>query len=320
MRFPCHIGKFSGQEILLGAVLVMLLASCGTGIEMTGHVTEKDVRRVMEDAENHQTVVTLEPYVDSLAAWQAGKRFWVADDQIRQMLLYSGNDLDSLHLNGHVLEYDGLVPSAMFTDDHTKVDIRFVDPSTGQSHVYRYGKTVDAFRSGSSLPMLIDLDMVDHIAKQIEGKDYYIRTVIWYNRETEQMMDGRHYIKVHIDKVQPGNVVMPLRVLFTTADSNEQAMVWVSDNASTMHGRDFDALFVASDPHLAYPEITDANWEKITRGDVVEGMTKLECSLALGSPKRINENPDQAGMREYWYYDGGSYLYFVDGLLKQFRK
>ena len=320
MHIPRHIGKFSGQDILLGAVFMTLLASCGTGIEMTGHVTDKDVRRVMEGVGNHQSVVTLDPYVDSLAIWQTGKRFWVADDQVRQMLFYSGDDLDSLHLNGHVLEYDGLVASGIFTDDYRKVDIRFVDSSTGQRYVYRYGKAVEAFRSGSSLPMLVDLDMVDHIAKQIKGKDFYIRTGIWYNRQTEQMMDGRHFIKVHIDDVQPGNAVMPLRVMFTTADSHEQAMVWMSDNASTMHGRDFDALFVASDPHLAYPEITDANWTRITRGDVVEGMTKQECSLALGSPKRISENPDQAGMREYWYYDGGSYLYFVDGLLKQFRK
>ena len=103
-------------------------------------------------------------------------------------------------------------------------------------------------------------------------------------------------------------------------DTREQAMVWISDNVSTMHGRDFDALFSASDPRASYPAITDANWERITRGQVAEGMTKHECQLALGSPKRINERPDQAGMREYWYYDGGAYLYFVDGLLSQFRK
>ena len=75
-----------------------------------------------------------------------------------------------------------------------------------------------------------------------------------------------------------------------------------------------------NDPHLLYPTITDKNWELITLSRVVEGMTKEECRLALGSPKRINQNPDQSGMREYWYYDGGSYLYFVDGLLSQFRR
>ena len=61
-------------------------------------------------------------------------------------------------------------------------------------------------------------------------------------------------------------------------------------------------------------------WLKITRGEVAVDMTKVECSLAMGSPKRINEIPEQGGMREYWYYDGGAYLFFVDGLLRQFRR
>lgn len=305
---------------VVGIALCILMAACGTGIEMTEHVTDKDVRKVLEQADSKQASVTLEAYTDSLAAWKTGKRFWVADDQVKQMLLYSGFDLDSLHLAGHVLNYDGWVTSGLFTDDNRKVDIRFVDSITGQAFVYRYGKAVEAFRPGFTLPMLIDLDMVEHIARQVQGKDYYIRTPIWYDQQTEQMKDGRHFIKVHIDSVLPGNAVMPLRVLFTTADTRERAMVWMSDNASTMHGRDFDALFVASDPHLAHPEISDANWQKITRGQVAEGMTKIECGLALGSPKRINEIPDQRGMREYWYYDGGAYLFFVDGLLRQFNK
>jgi len=152
------------------------------------------------------------------------------------------------------------------------------------------------------------------------GREFYIRTPIWYNRATEEMLDGRHFIKVRIDSVLPGNAVLPLRVWFTTADTSERAMVWMSNNASTMHGRDFDALFTSADPRASFPAITDANWQRITCGQVVEGMTKEECRLALGSPKRINERPDQAGMREYWYYDGGTYLYFVDGLLSQFRK
>lgn len=294
--------------------------SCGTGIEVTEHVTDKDVKRAIEQVDSRQTTVTLEAYQDSLAAWKRGKRFWVADDQVRQLLQYTGFDLDSLHLAGHVLEFDDWVTSGAFDDDLRKVDICFVDRLTGQRLVYRYGKQIADSHPGYSLPMLIDLDMVDHVARQIQGRDYYIRTSIWYDRESERMKNGRRYIQVKIDSVLPGNAVMPLRVLFTTVDTHERAMVWMSDNASTMHGRDFDALFVASDPHQSYPEITDSNWQKITCGLVAEGMTKVECALALGNPKRINEMPNQGGMREYWYYDGGAYLYFVDGLLSQFRR
>lgn len=316
-----HFVRNIVQGIAASVFFCLLLSACGTGIEVTEHVTDKDVQRVLNKETGQQPVASIEFYQDSLPAWKVGKRFWVADDKVTQLLAVSDDyDKDTLHLAGHILSYTGYSLSGPFSWDDRRVFVDFDDVETGLRLVYRYGKADDIHNASFSLPMLIDLDMVNDVARQLVGKDFFIRTPIWYDRRTEQMIDGRHFIKVHIDSVLPGNTVLPLRVLFTTTDTREQAMVWISDNASTMHGRDFDALFVASDPRLAYPAITDANWERITRGQVVEGMTKEECRLALGSPKRINERPDQSGMREYWYYDGGAYLYFVDGLLSQFRK
>ena len=69
------------------------MTACGTGIEVTERVTDKDVRRVMEQVDSRQTTVTLDPYVDSLYAWNPGKRFWVADDRINNML-YVSSDYD----------------------------------------------------------------------------------------------------------------------------------------------------------------------------------------------------------------------------------
>ena len=308
-------------SIAVGAMFCLLVASCGTGIEVTEHVTDKDVQRVMDKIDTRQPAVTLEAYTDSLPAWKVGKRFWVADDRVTQMLADTdGYDKDTLHLAGHVLTYRGASKSGVFLNgDNRRLYIDFEDEETGSYLHYRVKAPEDG-HAIFSLPMLIDLDMVDHVARQLVGKEFYVRTPIWYDSQTEQMMDGRHYIKVRIDSVLPGNAVLPLRVLFTTADTGEHAMVWMNDNLSTMLGRDFDAMFSVANPHESYPTITDANWERITRGQVVEGMTKEECRLALGSPKGISERPDQTGMREYWYYDGGAYLYFVDGLLSQFRK
>lgn len=308
------------RHFLTMAVLCALLASCGTGIEVRERVTDKDVRRVIAQSEAHQPAVSIDAYVDSVPNWKPGKRFWVADNQVRLLFSRSSDyDIDTVNLSGHVLTYSGYTTGGIY-DNRSTVNLKFNDETAGRTFVYRSGKTINEFHPGFTIPMLIDLDLVSHIARQVEGKDYYIRSSIWYDRQSEAMMDGRHFIKVHVDSVLPGNAVMPLRVLFTTADSHERAMVWMSDNASTMHGRDFDALFTAADPHLAYPAITDANWERITRSQVVVGMTKEECRLSLGSPRSINERPDQAGMREYWYYDGGSYLFFVDGLLSQFKR
>ena len=293
-----------------------MLVSCGTGIEITEHVTDKDVKKAIILTDNTIVKSSLQAYVDSVPNWQAGKkRFWVADDQAR--LLFQ--ETDSVALAGHVLEYDGYDTGRIY-DNRQTVNLNFRDTANGRVFVYRSGKTIGEFTSKFSIPMLIDLDVVDHVARQVVGNNYYILTGIWYHPESEHMINGRHFILVHIDSVLPGNAVMPLRAHFTTADSGEQAMVWMSDNSSTLHSRDFDALFSSANPRLSYPTISDRNWELITRAALAEGMTKEECRLSMGSPKNINQLPDQSGMKEYWYYDGGAYLYFVDGLLNQYRK
>ena len=309
------------DSLLVGILLCVGMAACGTGIEVTEHVTDKDVRKVIEQSPRQPMTVTIEPYTDALSSWRPGKKFWVADDQVKQLFAYHHEyDKDTLRLAGRVLQYVSHKTGGLFLDDERYVEIALLDTVTGNTYTCRAGKAADVDRPGFSIPMLIDLDMVKHMAHQVVGKDFHILTSIWYDRQTEQMVDGRHYIKVHIDSVLPGNAVLPLRVLFTTVDTGERAMVWMSDKNSTMHGRDFDALFVAIDPHLAHPEIGNEMWELITRSQLKVGMTKDECRLSVGTPKRINEIPDQGGMREYWYYDGGSYLYFVDGLLSQFRR
>lgn len=306
---------------VMALLLCVVMVGCGTGIEVTGHVTDKDVRKVINQSPNREMTVTLDPYLDSLPAWQQGKRFWVTDDRVKQLFAYSQEyDKDTLPLAGHVLQYVSHKTGGLFNDDDRYVEISLIDSATNHLYICRAGKANDANRRGFTIPMLIDLDMVEHTARQVVGKDYYILTPIWYDRQKEQMVDGRHYIKVHIDSVLPGNTVLPMRVLFTTADTQERAMVWMSDMSSTMHGRDFDALFAAADPHVLYPDISDKTWDLITRSQLEVGMTKEECRLSVGSPRNINERPDQSALREYWYYDGGSYLYFVDGLLSQFRR
>ena len=309
---------YSTLDGLCCIAAALLLVSCGTGIEVTEHVTEKDVLKVISKADDHVRISTLVDYCDSVPAWRAGKRFWVADNQVRLLFANSHDyDIDTVALAGHELTYEGFDTGGIY-DNRNTVNLRFSD--AGNLYVYRTGKTIGEFKPGFSIPMLIDMDMVSHVALQVTGKDYYIRTAIWYDRLTEQMIDGRHFIKVHIDSVLPGNAVLPLRVLFTTADTGERAMVWMSENASAMLGRDFDALFVAADPRLSYPDINNETWQRIQRGQVAVGMTKEECRLAIGPPKRISENPEQGGMREYWYYDGGAYLFFMNGLLSQFRR
>ena len=97
-------------------------------------------------------------------------------------------------------------------------------------------------------------------------------------------------------------------------------MVYVTSDDQLMRTRSFGALFSPTDIRLRYPAISDDVWASIIAGNVKQGMTKDECRLALGEARSIDRRPTYDGLREYWYYDGGTYLIFNDGVLKTFKK
>ena len=116
-------GLFTRSDsLLVGILLCVVMAACGTGIEVTEHVTEKDVRKVIEQSSRQPMAVTLDPYQDSLPAWRPGKRFWVADDQVKQLFAYQPEyDKDTLKLAGHVLQYVSHKTGGLFHDDERYV-------------------------------------------------------------------------------------------------------------------------------------------------------------------------------------------------------
>lgn len=295
-----------------------MLVSCFTGVENTPKITEKDVSRTINELERRQPTMTLKQYRDSLITWKVGKEFYVTDNQVRLLFTHDeGFNLDSVQLGGKVLQFKGYTTS-QGVDNRDIVSIILTDGD--RDFTYQTGKVISEFTSSYAIPLLIDMDMVRNIASQLVGKDVYIKTPIWYDIKGEYMIRGRQFIKVHIDSVMPGNKVLPLRVQFTASDNNQQAFVWMSGSVGVINNRDYDSMFSTKDLHENYPEITTKHWELIINGSVEIDMTKEECRLANGAPRQIVRRPDQASVKEYWYYDGGAYLQFVDGLLKNFRK
>lgn len=310
--------KYKLTYCILCMAIMLLVSSCFTGVENTPKITDKDVSRTINELERRQPTMTLTTYRDSLPSWREGKRFYVTDDNVKLIFTQvAGDNMDSVKLVGRILSYKGY-DTSLGLDGRDVVDIHLADGS--DEYVYHTGKTEGEFLSTFSIPLLIDMDVVEHVSRQLEGKEVYIKTPIWYNIDGEYMIHGRQYIKVHIDEILPGNKVLPLRVLFTASDNKEKAFVWMSAGQNAINNRDYDSMFSSKDLHDSYPEISGSHWEMIKKGEVETGMTKEECRLAKGAPKKISRMPDQTAVREFWYYDGGSYLQFVDGLLKNFRK
>lgn len=53
------------------------------------------------------------------------------------------------------------------------------------------------------------------------------------------------------------------------------------------------------------------NWEAISKGQVVKGMTEKECIMAVGKPASVTENTQ----RVQWTYESGMIVVFEDGIV-----
>ena len=297
--------------------LPAILNGCFTGVESTPPVTSGDVQQALSRAERTAPKPLVASH-DSVASWTPrDKQFIVTDNQAR--LLFNRPttfDIDTVALEGRTLTYIGYTTGDALMGNNA-VTLRFTDGR----HEYNYptGKTLDALGPGYRVPLLIDLDMVKAVDTMLRGKRLWVMTPIWYDTTNGQMTRGRQYIPVTVTAVKPGNKVLPLRVLFTVEDNGAKAMLWMSDGTMIMPGRDLRSLFSENDPRQSHREINDAIWTLITRGELAEGMTKGECRLSRGAPARVVTVPDRGGLHERWLYEGGSYLYFVDGRLVEFR-
>lgn len=311
--------KGPAVSLILLITLPLMLVSCFTGVEGTKKVSDKDVSKAISRSQTAMKKQDLlVAYKDSVPAWRQGKRFYVTDSQVKLIFAPSNSvNSDTLQLAGKTLVYDGYSVGGVL-DNRKTINLVFSDGSS--NYTYSTNKEIQEFNSQFQIPFLIDEDMVTFYSKQLSDKDFWIKTALWYDVNNERMIKGRQFIKVHVERVEPGNKVFPLKVVFSAVDGGQEAFVWIATNIEVMKDRDFGSLFTSEDLREKHKDITDANWTRITNCQVVEGMTKEECRLSLGTPKQVRQRPTYDGLNEIWYYDGGSFLLFADGLLKEFRK
>lgn len=307
--------QFLYMTLLIG--ISLSLSGCFTGVETTKKITDKDVARAMQEMDRGNTHQLLAPYIDSLPAWRDGKVFVAVDEQVRLIFSPSSHyDIDTMSLKGKRLSFENYSISRR-VDNSEEVIIHFTDGSN--QFAYHTGHPLSYVSSPSyTMPFLVDNDMIEHYSRLLVGKTLYVKTSIWYDTNGD-MKTGRKFVPVEVTDVNEGNKVYPLRVNFVDKATGERAMLWMTAGASPIVGRDFDSLFSLNDIRQQYPNIDADIWPLIVAGKVTRGMKKDECRLSLGTPQKVNQLPDQTGLREYWYYDGGRYLYFVDGVLQDFR-
>lgn len=300
---------FSATIITLCCLL--LLPGCFTGIESTPLITEKDVKKVTgSDGAADGIAAQLAP--PPASQWQPGRRFMVTDPKISLIF-----EREPAIAAGSVIIFDRLSPQISITGDTISV-LTFHRDGDKTPLRYKIGVAPSQISSMFTLPMSVDLDMVEHCSRQLSGKKYYIITPLRVDSTLTPVANGQRYVEVTIKSVAPGNADYPLRadIIDSSGNHSSVAMTAGSSRSAT---RNFDKLFTTSNPRLRYPAITDAVWNNIVNSRVAAGMNIEECHLSLGSPRDVRKWHNGGTFFEMWTFDNGRNLIFEDGLLATIR-
>lgn len=295
----------------------MSLTGCFTGVESTPRITQADVKKenIIVSAE---TRFLSDLYTPNPKNWEPGRVFYIADEKINLVLSPADKPGGTLS-KGQYIAFKDILPALAVTGE----DIALVSflSHEGDTYVYKSEVPYDEFmkKTGFELPFSVDMALVDSVKQRIGGKNYYIKTPIWYDEDGGSQKRGLRHVEVEITDVKPGDSNYPILVVFGRPGYTGSASVYMTVGDKRTSTRNFDVLFDFENPRLKYKNITDENWNLIVHSRVSIGMTRDECKLALGAPDVHGQRPTTAGMVEYWQYSDGRYLVFEDGYLTVIR-
>lgn len=289
-----------------------LLSGCFTGIESTKKITlsKDDIKAAMPTPED-LFLSSVKP--ELMSNWSFRKPFLVVGE--RGGRLFEPRRIES----GDCMLHEG---DTLFFLTSRRVILP--DGSASESIEFLRGK--DEFRyiptnikddkeiQSDEIPGLVDPRMLDKIGSLMIGKDFWTQSPLWEN-ETGGKVEGLRFEKVHVNGIEGGNMIFPVKVKFTDS-KGENACMLMNFGNSSKDSRAFSNLFQLSDPRQEHPSISDEFWKCIQAGNVDFGMTKDECWMAKGNPEDVNIGKDYQHTMLVWTYKDGTILYFIDNILR----
>lgn len=308
-------------RIIASAIMLAGVAGCysptktakiGSGeVKREGAATTSEEQKLIAGAEP-------QPFVD----WREGKKWIITDDKIRLALR---GDLPQNSLEGDTLVFSGASESPSVTGEPvTDLSFRVMrgDSKVGEA-AYRVeiSPAVLASRTDApAIPFAVELSPVETLRNRLAGKRLYVLTSVWLD-SADNYIKGRHYVPVTVKDVVAGTPQAPAKIVISPDyEPSQTAFIAITLSADGAGRRDFATAFSLTDPRKRYSDIYPDVWEKITRGEVADGMSREECRLALGSPVSVTKREYYGLSREIWNYGDGTYLQFDDGVLRMHRQ
>lgn len=296
---------------LLG-LLPLISGGCFTGIESTKKIRlSREEKKAVAPTPEDMYLTSVRPSCDS--EWIEGKEFIVVGD--RGSVMFEPRKIVSGRFQlmaGDTLRF---IDSRRVTlpDGNKITSLRFRRGDDEFSYIPD-GRGSAAGIYSDAIPGVVDPAMLAAVDSLMRGRTFWTRNSLWEDKEGDRCQ-GRKFEKVIIENVGPGSMIFPVRVTFRDNDGKLSSMLMNFGN-SGKDSRSFANLFQLSDPRRDYPNVSDAVWENIMKGEVSEGMTKEECRLAKGNPVDVNTGHDYQHSLLIWNYPDGTMLYFIDGILR----
>ena len=254
------------------------------------------------------------------AEWTKGRRFIYVSNDL-SLLLKPEQDTVPIHVSfkNKIFTFEGMIEKSILGQAQYAV---LIFDCEGIKYQYRTEKTIKEIKDSDYKPLLPDMVAEEDVLKarkMLIGKTLYIKTSIWYD-ENGVEIGGHKFVPVVIKDILPGDKVLPIKFVFEDNVGNTANVLGTlfPETLATQYTT-FDRLFSFDNPRNLYKTISDVNWDLITKSKVMKGMTKDECRLSLCRPNDVRRIPTYGGLKEQWFYNTGSYLFFEDGILTDFR-
>ncbi len=285
-----------------------------TPYEITAKSDQADVMA------NRSTFAKRFPYVP-MHSWQEGIRFIVApvrsEDEPRQLPLVAYQS-ERDPLTEGILRSNYALRTMVFEgfeqrDYRGETFIYGIFDLNGVKFEYRFVGTEAMFdqdQGPTHIKGLIVLDEVEFAKKSLKGKEVYtLKRARLYEDGSGRVSTGlgKKFGLVEITDVGVGSLDRPIHIIYKdetgTAAFFDVCLTGVNVESKGMENH-FDEFFSLKDPHDSYPDISDARWEKIQKGQLAIGMSLEECQLSWGPPQDINRITEEGVIQETWGYPG----------------
>lgn len=307
--------------------ILIIITGCSTGIESTKTIKmSKSEREILRPSPEQKLTDSIIP--QPLKDWNQLKLFMIMDN--RAQLVYESYNgqaqrIQNDSLKGLIIAYTGIENSLSPTGEYSANiifnKVNHDNTLSSDYFIYNTNKNRDDADKliWKDLPLLIDLDMVEAYRKRLKGLQVWTKSNLWYDQFSDPVK-GSKYKPVTILDVIVGNSIFPLKVIFTDGFITASLPMNMNGHDNGFESRSFSSLFSLSDPKILYPNISPEVWELICKGNLKEGMTKLECKLAIGAPQEVDSGHDWNTLIDFWRYSDGTFLRFQDGVLIDYRK